>query len=248
MLVTFVAAKVWLRRLWLHVRTLPSVSLASGKPTINRFEFGFISSIVPPAKPSVLRRSYQRASVTARAIFVLSILAVWIHIVAIVYYRYLSATAPYYNFITNVGLLIAPAWFLISSYQLLGQTRETYEPSNCRRRFHRRATGCNCGVKAYKLGGSYDDEFESTYLSILRPQNLSASYIVACCKILVDFSAMAGISHYWGLKVAASCRPSLQHPLRDSTSALYQCGQLDMVRDWSGRDILAAGVCPESGL
>lgn len=118
-----------------------------------------------PAKPSVLRRSYQRASITARAIFELSILAVWAHIVAIVYYRYLSAMAPYYNFITNVGLFIAPAWFLISSYQLLGQTRETYEPSNCRRRFHRRATGCNCGVESYKPRESYDDEFESTYLS-----------------------------------------------------------------------------------
>jgi hypothetical protein len=118
-----------------------------------------------PTKPSVLRRSYQRASITASAIFELSILAVWVHIVAIVYYRYLSATATYYNFITNVGLFIAPAWFLISSYQLLGQTRETYEPSNCCRRFHRRATGCNCGVKTYKPGESYDDEFESTYLS-----------------------------------------------------------------------------------
>jgi hypothetical protein len=86
---------------------------------------------VTPAKPSVLRRSYQRASITARAIFELSILALWVHIVAIAYYRYLSATAPYYNFIANVSLFIAPAWFLISSYQLLGQTRETYEPSNC---------------------------------------------------------------------------------------------------------------------
>jgi hypothetical protein len=81
------------------------------------------------------------------------------------YYRYLSATVLYYNFITNIGLFIAPAWFLISGYQLLGQTRETYEPSNCRRRFHRRATGCNCGVKTYKPGESYNDEFESTYLS-----------------------------------------------------------------------------------
>ncbi len=136
----------------------PSVSLASGKP-----EVGFISSIMTPAKPCVLRRSYQQASITARTIFKRSILAVWVHIVAIVYCRYLSATAPYYNFITNVGLFIALAWFLISSYQFLGQTRETYEPSNCRSRFHRRATGCNCGVKTYKPGESYNDKFESTY-------------------------------------------------------------------------------------
>ncbi|PVH76076.1 hypothetical protein DL98DRAFT_535985 [Cadophora sp. DSE1049] len=196
-----------------------------------------------PTKPSVLRRSYQRASITARAIFELSILAVWVHIVAIVYYRYLSATAPYYNFITNVGLLIAPAWFLISSYQLLGQTRETYEPSNCRRRFHRRVTGCNCGVKTYKLGESYNDEFESTYLSYYACRIcllVTSLYIARFWWISVRW---LGITHYWSLNLAAPCRPWIQHPLRDSMSALYQCDQLDMVRDWSGLGILASGVC-----
>lgn len=116
-------------------------------------------------KPSVFERSNKLASITASTIFELSNLAVCVHIIAIVYYRYASLEAPYYNFITNVGLLIAPTWFLISSYQLLCQIRKTYEPSNCRRRFHRRATGCNCGVETYELGESYDDEYESTYLS-----------------------------------------------------------------------------------
>lgn len=118
-----------------------------------------------PAKPGVLRRSCQQASSTARAIFELFLLAVAVHIGAILYYKYISSTTPYYNLITNVGFFIPAAWCLICSYQLLGQMRRIYQPSDCRRRFHRRDTACNCyHVKTHKPEVSHN-EFESIYLS-----------------------------------------------------------------------------------
>lgn len=195
-----------------------------------------------PEKPSVLRRSYQRASFKARGIFELSILAVVLHIVAIVYYRYLSETAPYYNLITNVGLLLAPTWFLTSSYWLLAQTRKVYQPSNCRRRFHSRDTGCDCGADTYKRRESYVGEFETTYLSYYARRICLTGYCITFYLVLVEFGAMAGFPHYWSLKFTAACRPWSQHPLRYSTSTLHLCVQRKLVQDWSGLDILAAGV------
>lgn len=141
-----------------------------------------------PAKPGVLGRSYQRASITARTIFELSILAVAVHIVAIVYYRYFLATAPYYNFNTNAIFLIATAWFLVSSYPFIDQIREIYEPSNCRRRFHWRATGCSFNVKIYKPEESYNYEFESIYLS---------SYARRICLLVTSLH----VARFWWISV-----------------------------------------------